>query len=190
MSHVDNRNTIMKTGRVDRKGISLIETVVIMSVGAILTGVVVSCMAAVFRYDRHLRTHAIERDQLQILAQQLRGDIRQADRCKFDSEDLVLSLERCGKDKISYHWIGDHVERITYDGENKTIGRFQVPPNLKVTTNPVDAASGQLMKVNFSNHDKDTANKGRALPAWNLEVAAEVGKDLLPHRHPSQQDEP
>jgi type II secretory pathway pseudopilin PulG len=191
MTHTENRHAKLRLARVGPKGISLIETVVIMAVGAILTGIVVSSMAAIFRYDRSLRTHATERDQLQLLTQQIRGDIRQAERCKFDSNKKVLTLERSGEGNIYYLWIDDHVERMTVNEEGETIGRFQFPPSIQVTAHPIDAASGQLIRINFTSHDEAVSNKGRETPDWNLEIVSEVGRNLLSHRHNTQkQDQP
>jgi hypothetical protein len=191
MTHSENRHAKLRLARVGPKGISLIETVVIMAVGAVLTGIVVTSMAAIFRYDRFLRTHATERDQLQLLTQQVRGDIRQAERCKFDSEKKMLTLERSGEGNISYHWIDDHVERVTVDEEGETIGHFQFPPNIQVAADPIDAASGQLIKINFTSPYEGATNKGRETPGWNLEILSEVGRNLLSHRQSTQkQDQP
>jgi hypothetical protein len=181
-----------RRGLVGRRGVTLIEAMAIVSIGAILTGIVVSAMTALFRYDKHIRAHASERGQLQMLAQMLRDDIRKATRSDYDAAEQVLTLRQDREESVSYRWLDKHFERTTETGEGATTRRYLVPAVLSVEVAPVEAERGELVLIRFStDHEAATATEARVSPDWNLEIQAAIGRDARPLRQSdSEQAQP
>lgn len=63
-----------------RRGVSLIEMIVVMTVGAVLMGVAVSLLLVLLRTEQGGRTHAQRNESLQRLADQFRRDVHAADK--------------------------------------------------------------------------------------------------------------
>ena len=163
----------------DRAGVSLIEAVAVVAVGALLTGTVVAAMGMLFQYDQHMRAHTQERDQLQFLVRQLRSDIREATKCHFDTAEKSLMLEGDGGQAISYSWFETHVERTSGAGGVASTSRYLVPHALQVAVSPVEASRGHLVRIQFSTDDA-VADGTRSSSGWNFDVQVQVGSETQP----------
>ncbi len=63
-----------------RRGVSLIEMIIVMTVGAVLMGIAVSLLLVLLRAEQGGRAHAERNESLQQLADQFRRDVRAADK--------------------------------------------------------------------------------------------------------------
>lgn len=163
-----------------RLGMSLIECLTIMVAGAALTGIVISGMAAVMRYDRNLADHNAERDQLQSLVERLRDDVHLATKFRFDSPEHTLRLAGLHRRSVAYRWFDDHGERtVISPGSAEHTTRFRIPPSLKLSSNAVAGSAGDLLRIIIETTPSDpTPGDNPSTPAWHLEVVAMVGRDL------------
>lgn len=84
------------------RGISLVETLVMISVSATLTGVIVASIAALFRYDDAMTGHVIRQTNLQQMAHALRAEIHRATTCEWAQDSQSLRLRLPDNEQIEY----------------------------------------------------------------------------------------
>jgi hypothetical protein len=160
-------------------GTSLIEVVAIMSVGAVVTGIVVTSMSALFRYDRQATQHNAEREQIQLLARHLRDDIREATESRFVPSEQMLTLVHDDQEFISYRLFSNHAERTIRSGELSETARIRIPPTLQITSVPAETKAGELICIRFNTSQNENEHAElQVAPNWNLEIQATVGRDL------------
>ncbi len=165
-----------------RRGTSLIECLTIIAAGAMLTGVVVSGMASLMRYDRHTNQRTVERNQLHQFAATLRNDLHGASACRFDPDSQSLTLTGDKGETLEYRWHAKTCERIVQQPNTTAqTTRMRLPAALKFTCDPVDAHSGDLVRLRITNRatlEKSETNTPaiRQTPPWDLEIVATVGR--------------
>ena len=157
-----------------RRGTSLGEVMVVMTVSTILLGVAVSLLTGLRKWDRELRESNVQRDHLLRLTETLRKDVRGGIEVSAPAEGVLLIRSPDGI-RIQYN--------IQSDGCRRTITRqdeaapqadfFAVGPatNWKLEN---DVSNGRLLAM-ISLVRPVTEGKKRLVP---LIVYAALGQDL------------
>lgn len=163
-----------------RRGLTLIEVAVVISVGALLTGIAITTLAAMLHADRELSSRAARRPQLTAIAAEMRRDIAQAEDVAWNEDKELLELSLPNNAKLRYRQLPDRWERRAFnddrvsDSGGKLTRALPTPRRLACRVEPAEATAGDLVRILFSTRGRNRAEQARQ-PV--LEIAAVAGRD-------------
>jgi hypothetical protein len=151
------------------------EVLVVISLGAVLSGIAVAAMGALFRHDREVARHVAQRGELQRLAATLRQDIHRATDCQWNAEGQRLRLQFLEHQQVVYRRLEGRWIRIANGADaNAVPAAYGLNHQFACTCAPAEATQGELVRVRFGNQ------AGRRLAA----ESGEVGAPTHLHAHP------
>ncbi len=159
-------------GRTEKShGYSLIELLVVMSLSAVLTGIIVAAMASLLRYDRHITEHVEQRNELQRLAATIRADLHQATDFQWNAAENTFELE-LPEQHIRYQVIEGRWMRLAGEASNPTRRTaYALSESFECHCEPATARQGARVMIKFNN----ATNQER--PALRREIIATLGRD-------------
>jgi len=168
-----------KSANIPSHGISLVETLVMIAVSAAIAGVVITAMAALFRYDDASAEHVVSQRTLQRVATTLREDIHRATASSWDGAALTLAMPS-GADVV-YRQAADDWVRTTRDSDEDSNGRTDTRLGLATSFRcecESDAtAQGELLRLAWTNQPADATQTGnRTHRELRYELVARVGR--------------
>jgi len=169
-----------------RRGTTLIEITVVISLGAVLSGIAVAALASLFQQNRTTTRHVAERGELQRLAVALRQDIHRASGCQWNDDEQHLRLQFPDRPDVVYGRLVDRWVRVAGQADAtswKTA--YGLDNTYQCACQPVQARQGDLVRVCFSSQldplpaaaPGGTAAHAREAPSLRCEVVAVVGRD-------------
>jgi len=162
-------------------GIALIETVVIIAVTTVITGIAIAGIAASFQYNQQNKAHKDGQAILFRIANTLRADVHRAETCHWDSEGETLRLELPGRQSIEYRALEDRWVRKerTPDSQPVTTA-LGIGNDYRILCDVERAERGELFSLLVTNQDeRDPDHSPRMHRELKCDVVAVVGKDYL-----------
>ncbi len=164
-----------------RRGITLIETGVLMSLTAVLSGIIVTGMAAMFRYNRSTNNHQVGQTAMQQMTTTLRADIHEATRCQWNPESQTLTLELPDSRTLEYHKIKNRWVRVLTTDEAKPITTsFGLDDSFHCYCDTEEVNQGKLIRLNLMNRTLELPNESdRTVRTLRCDIVAIVGRDYF-----------
>ncbi|MCA9240221.1 MAG: prepilin-type N-terminal cleavage/methylation domain-containing protein [Planctomycetales bacterium] len=128
-----------------RSGMSLVETLVVMTLGTVVMSGLVVGMTALLRVDARLAKTPHEQ-RLTRFTESMRADLHAAQRAEWDSDDGVLTLTSGKAGEVVYRFTGDRATRTAGDASQA----FRLPPDARVACEPPDAQSPALVELSIA----------------------------------------
>jgi len=155
---------------IKRHGYSLIEVLVVLSLGAVLTGIIVAAMASLLRYDRHITQHVEQRTELQRLTATIRADLHQATDFQWNAAEQTFQLE-LPEQPIRYQVIEGRWMRLAGEASNPTRRTaYALSESFRCHCEPAIASQGARVVIEFN----DKGNQER--PSLRREIIATLGR--------------
>ena len=156
----------------------MIETLMLTTLGAVLSGIVVVGIAALLRYDRTSNKHVVQRHQLQYFAARVREDIHQATGLQWDEVAERLELLLPNKSIVSYQWRkGRWLRQSTATSGREIVTPFELSASLRCRCSRKQASTGDLIRLVFTTTKGPDRSEGVIRPAPRVEIAAAIGHD-------------
>ena len=155
---------------------TLAEVMVVVALTSILFGVAISLLVGLRDWDRNMRRHSIQNEQLMRLGEVMRADIRQAAEVSLLSENAVV-IRSSDEKQVRYELSPEGCRRIvTVSGATKPLtDLYAVGPATSWTLEPGAPGKRPLFAVTL--HRTSPDNERRVAP---LLVHAAVGADAPP----------
>jgi type II secretory pathway component PulJ len=175
-----------------RRGYSLVEMSVVISMTAVVISTSAVALATMFRIDRQMRQELLASDNLMRLSKQLRADAHQAQTAAIETEEgdeqnaaadrLLLTV---GDDRsISYQTVAGRVERLVRRGETvEHRESYRLAENASLVW--VVAAEEPLSRVRLEVHYDSNYQPQPYRPVSLISVDAAVGLD---HAHATRKE--
>ncbi|TWT74509.1 hypothetical protein Pla123a_33320 [Posidoniimonas polymericola] len=87
-----------------RRGISLVEMLVVIAIGSVVMGAVVSGAATLLSVNGRVKNRADAAEQVDLLVRRLRADLHAADQAQFDDEATELVLTSPQEEEVRYRF--------------------------------------------------------------------------------------
>lgn len=162
-----------------RRGVSLVELLVVMSLGA---GLLTTSAVALHRI---MHVHGKARNFLAAshsglrLADQFRRDVHRATQVSITNLDapLVLRLQLGEAQVVEYSHLGGTVRRTQSDGANVSREEYSFPAESQVSIR--EESSPRLLSLSITSQPGDGAGPAQQgfATAVHLQVVAQVGRD-------------
>lgn len=157
-----NLRAPIQPGDRNRRGVTLVEMLVVIAIGTVVMSAVVSGSATLLSVDRRVQNRADETAQLDQLVGRLRADLHGAEQARFDSEADELLLTRADGDEVGYAFEPGGCVRRSATGALP----LRLPPNLRVRCETDTAAAPDVLELALEIDDHRT-----------LPIAARLGAD-------------
>lgn len=166
-----------------RRGFTLIETLVLISVSSVLTGIVVTGMASLFRYNRTTNAHAVTQIQLRQLATTLRADVHQANAARWDDASNTLRLEMDTSHTVEYRVSETRWVRIETLRDAKAVTTaFGIDDSFHCDGLPQQLQRGDVLRLSLSNQPSNQVDKPeQTVRTQRYDLVALVGRDARHH---------
>lgn len=174
------KQPFQREGGVVRRGLTLIEVAIVMSVGALLSGIAVSTLAAMLHADREFSDRGASRVQMTDIAAAMRRDIAQAEGVAWHEDKQLLELLLANNVKLAYRLFPDRWERRVLGGDRGADSSgtltlaLPTPRRMACRVEPAAAAAGDLVTIVLLTRGRIGA---RHAPQTDFEIAAVVGRD-------------
>jgi type II secretory pathway component PulJ len=162
-----------------RRGVSLVELVAVIIAGSALMGVTISVLVAIQRADQRFTRRSDQRQGVSRLIDQLRRDVRAADRVAWEAAANELTLDMREGGQVTYRGLNGRWERRVRegaDGPSQLAGAFRLPAADQLTVQPGSAEAGALIRIAWMTDARPRDPRRAAAPGY--EVAAVVGRDF------------
>jgi prepilin-type N-terminal cleavage/methylation domain-containing protein len=166
--------------RTRRRAFSLIEVMAVISVNAVLLGIIVAALASMGRADRSFTNQFRDAQTFSPLIARLREDIHAAIRVQWEPSKRQLLLDMPEESKIAYIVAGDRWERRSVaadkaaaDGELNSA--YLLSMKARAAVSPLEAAAGDLLQIRWT-----IRQQSKPLPSARsatIELIAAVGHD-------------
>lgn len=160
-----------------RRGFSLIETLIVISISSLLTAAVGACLLTLYRAEHRTREAIGRREALTELSLHLREDAHAARRAELDAPQRSLKLDAGEGRTITYRAAPGQVERqISRGAETLHRDAYRLP-GLTVAWDVQQAAGQRQLAVAVlapQTEPGQTANQG---PAERLEAVVGTGPE-------------
>jgi type II secretory pathway component PulJ len=164
--------------RCDRRGVSLVEMLAVMSANAVIIGAAVALLVTIGRADRGYDRRLNQQRVLSQLTTQLRTDLHAATQATWDESKSTLRLDHADGIAITYAAENERWVRRTLaannNSEGELAGAFPTPAGLRTSIEPKQAGAGQLVRVNWM---LPAPAASRDAPPSSVELTAIVGQD-------------
>jgi len=145
-----NQSSSRRHGK--RFGISLIETGAAIAIIAVLSGVVVSGIVAILKYNRSTNRHWDAQTAMQQMMTTIRTDIHQATSLRWDADDQSVRLELPEQQHIEYRRLDSRwVRRATFEGAGPVTTSFGLNSEFRCTCRATNVEQGKLARLRFTN---------------------------------------
>ncbi|NQU24751.1 MAG: prepilin-type N-terminal cleavage/methylation domain-containing protein [Candidatus Nealsonbacteria bacterium] len=146
-----------------RRGFSLIELVVVISVGSVLLGVTVGVFHLLFRMEHTARQYVHQSAVTAQLADRFRRDVHQAvDATVADDDAGQLTLSP-GHTIVYQPRPGELVRVERIDGADRCRETFSLPPQTTVSMEIADVAGSRLVRLRLVSQGSSGSAPGREL---------------------------
>lgn len=150
MTHSLASNNQRVNGALRRRGMSLLETVTVMGANVVLVTAALSLLMTYIRADNQMAARDDRMLQLAPLIKQVRDDLRGAERANYNEQTLTLQM--LDGNQITYaERDGAWQRQISADNPSEdVVGSYRLPQGSKLVMVPADAASGDVVRVDWS----------------------------------------
>lgn len=148
-----------------RRGASLVEVLVIISVSSVVMGGVTTGIAALLKCDRRVIQADEARHDLAALADRLRGDLHAAEHAEWDAGARRLTLAAAQGASVEYALASNRLTRSSGD----RVSAWRIPPGLKIECLPVTANRSDVIALSLVSASQ------------THRVAALIGRDASTH---------
>lgn len=170
------RNSALRLHR----GTTLIETAALVTLSAVLTGVVVAAIGSLFGINQAIYHSCDKQIALQQFGAMLRQDIHQATNCQLDTAKQILKLQLPQSVDIEYRIVSNRwVRRRTSDGEKPVMTSFGLDGSFTCQRDTKLVKQGELLSLSFVNSTPKSNANARDQRLAGCEIAAIVGRGLL-----------
>lgn len=161
-------------------GMTLVETVVLIAVSSVLTGIVVTGMASLFRFNSTTSNHAVTQIQLQQLSNRLRSDIHQARIADWDEASSSLRLDFGDSRVIEYHQESSRWVRVETISDAEPVATpFGLDDSFYCQCQSSKITAGEVLRISFNNLPPGKAEQqSRTERAQRLDVVAVIARDV------------
>lgn len=162
-----------------RRGTTLIETVLLLSLSAVLTGIVVSGIAAIYRYNRSINEYSDQQLAMRRFTRTLRKDIHRAESCQWQAGDQTLVMQLAESHSLKYHKLQQRWVRSTMLKDSQpSVTSFGLDESFVCECAEQQVGLGQLIRLSFANVSgvRPQVNSQETRPV-HCEIVAEVGRD-------------
>jgi type II secretory pathway component PulJ len=168
------------------------EVLVVISLGAVLSGIAVAALGSLFRHDREATRHVAQRGEMQRLAATLRQDIHRATDCQWNAERQRLRLQFLERQQVVYERLEERWVRVANGADdngaeaNAVRTAYGLNQQFACTCAPAAATEGDLVRVRFGSQaggrvaaaePREEGGGARQRLALSCEVVAVVGRD-------------
>lgn len=160
------------------RGVTLIEMIVLITLSAVLTGIVIAGINGIYRFNRALAQH----DQIQLALRQfemaLRSDIRHAETCQWDDDKQTLRFE-LGEDRLLRYSVEKKRWVRTETDEEGMTTAFGLDDSFVGECLAGQVRRAELLRIAFTNEAAvKSAEKTAAVRPQRCVIVAQVGRDL------------
>lgn len=165
-----------------RRGTTLIETVILISLTAVLSGIIVTGMAALFRYNRSTDRHHVQQTALQQMTTALRADIHEASRCLWNAENQTLRLELSKSRVLEYRVVKQRWVRVLLTEAEPVTTSFGLDESFRCYCQAEPSKRGELIRLTLSNQPLELPaeevfeESGRTERTLRSDIVAQVGR--------------
>ncbi len=163
----------------NRRGMTLIETLVLITLSAVMTGIVVSGVAGIYRFNQAINEHANGQLAMRRFSTALRSDIHRAETCRWQAGDQTLVMELAQSHSLKYH---KHKQRWVRSDQvadsEPTLTSFGLDESFRCDCQQEQVSRGGLIRLTFSNAiQNNNAIQSQSRRPLKCEIVAEVGRD-------------
>jgi len=177
---VTTSNRSFSNTRAMPRGMTLLETVILMALTAVLSGIVVTGMGALFRYNRSAHRRQVGQTALQQMTTRLRADIHEATGCLWDAENQTLRLELPEAQMLVYQKTKNRWVRALIAGEAKPITTsFGLDDSFQCYCPTKQANQGELVRLILMNRSLAVPKEsGKTERTLRSDIVAVVGRSI------------
>lgn len=170
----------LKSERTVRRGATLIEMVLLMMLSAVITGIVVSGIAAMYRYNRSINAYSDQQLAMRRFTRTLREDIHRAESCQWRAGDQTLVMQLAQSHSLTYYKQQQRWVRSTMKKDSQTdITSFGLDDSFVCECGGQQFKMGGLISLTFSNAVDARADvKNQETRPVQSEIVAQVGRDV------------
>lgn len=169
--------------RVPRRqnGVSLIEMVIVIALTAILTGLAVAAIAAMYRYDRSTRAQSQQQVAIEQMLLSLRADIHRASSSTWDADKRVLQLDLPNAMVIEYQTRAGRWTRVERSDEGPAATTsFGVSADHRCECDQLQVPAGELLCLRFDIQPSGVSpQQTRTQRNYRYDAVVVVGRDTL-----------
>ena len=169
-----------KPDRIVRRGFTLIEMVLLLSLSAAITAIVVSGIAAMYRYNRSINEYSDQQLAMRRFTRTLRNDIHRAESCQWRAGDQTLVMQLAQSHSLTYHKQQQRWVRSTVKKDSQTrVTSFGLDDSFVCECGGGQFEMGELITLTFSNAVDARADvKNQETRPVQSEIVAQVGRDV------------
>lgn len=173
-------NASLRFGNALPAGTSLVETVLVIAVGSVLTGIVVTGLGSLMQYDHRQAENTIDREQLQRLFAMLRDDAHQATAYQLNVENQSLKFFQPNQQKAEYRFHEGECNRIqSFPASGEQTRKLRTPADLELYSDALEGKQGELLRIKFETPTAESSLENKRFTSnLQLELVAQVGRDL------------
>lgn len=172
-----------------RQGFTLIELLTVITLSAIITGLVITTLASLFRFDKNVNQHVETRDELRRFSATLRADLHQATSFQGNNEKLTLQIEHPDPKTVRYQVEAGHWLRFTDQQDQPTISTvYNLDESLQYRCETTTATAGDRVEISFTtttpietsteaSTEKAANKKALSLPISQSTIITTLGRD-------------
>jgi type II secretory pathway pseudopilin PulG len=163
-----------------RRGISLLELLIAIVVGSVLTTIAIAAIVAVQRVDRGLAERVALRRNFEDFSERARRDVHAANEARWDDQRRILRLQTAEGEWTEYRFRRERVERWRTTGdeggatEDRLDGAYRTSRKHSWTVTPSESEAGQLIRIIATG---EPAERSESASSPLYEIVAEVGRD-------------
>lgn len=162
------------------RGTTLVETAALVTLSAVLTGVVVASIGSLFGINQAINHSCDKQIALQQFGDMLRQDIHQAENCHLNAAEQVLQLQLTQSLEIEYRIVSNRWVRMSTSGDAEPVTTsFGLDGSFSCEGDPKLVQQGALLSVSFVNSTPKSNANARDQRLTGCEIAAIVGRVLL-----------
>lgn len=164
-----------------RRGVSLIETVIVVSLSAILTGLAIAGMTALYGYNRATNAKSHRQAAIQQMRASLREDIHRAIRAAWDADGDTLELLLSDGSSTELQLQAGRWVRTERSGEVRAVATsFGVSSRYGCECDQSQVAAGDVLRLHFVTKSADALPKETQTERTHrFDLVAVVGRDAL-----------
>lgn len=180
MNRRNSKCTRLRFGNGFPAGTSLVETVLVIAVSSVLTGIVVTGLGSLMQYDHRQAENTINREQLHMLFAMVRDDAHHAIAYQLDVGNQSLHFSQPGQQNVEYRFHEGECNRIqSSPASGEQTRRLRIPADLELSSDTLEGKQGELLRIKFETQTTElTLENKRFTSNWQLELVAQVGSDL------------
>lgn len=162
-----------------RRGMTLIEVAILVALSAVITGIVISGVVAVYRFNRSIDDYSNGQQALNRFSSTLRDDIHRAESCLWTADEQTLVMELADAQRLKYFKHQKRWVRSSRQGEAAaSLMAFGLDESFMCESQIDKASRGELIRLTLSNASRGkNSQHSQAKRPLQCEIVAEVGRD-------------